>query len=106
MLASATTNGASLPTRSLSSSKAGRSRPGEDVTGSTLEPRDNRLRLWLDLLGVVASGELMAADGERGFLNVTSNQLGGGAAKGEPEMEASARDSFSGTVPTKELQSL
>ncbi|MPC49055.1 hypothetical protein E2C01_042845 [Portunus trituberculatus] len=30
---------------------------------------------------------------------VTSNQLGGGAAKWEPGIEASARDGFSGTVP-------
>ncbi|MPC18167.1 hypothetical protein E2C01_011042 [Portunus trituberculatus] len=40
---------------------------------------------------------------QRGFIYVTSNQLGGGAAKGEPGMEASVRDGFSGTVPTTQL---
>ncbi|MPC19230.1 hypothetical protein E2C01_012141 [Portunus trituberculatus] len=36
---------------------------------------------------------------KHGFIYVTSNQLGGGAAKEEPGMEANTRDGFSGTVP-------
>ncbi|MPC23999.1 hypothetical protein E2C01_017069 [Portunus trituberculatus] len=64
-----------------------------------LPPRSSSAGHLANLPHYGASSELI--DRSSAWLhNVTSNQLSGGAAKGEPGMEASVRDGFSGTLPS------